>query len=59
MSNPSYIYFCLMQREGALQSLCQFVNGVLTLQIVELYQMIVEVLAVLAATAQPALLRLI
>jgi hypothetical protein len=37
MSNPSCIYFCLMQREGALQSLCQLVNEVLILEIAETY----------------------
>jgi hypothetical protein len=43
-----------MQREEALQSPCQFVNDVLTLEIIQPYQMIVEVLADWAADAQQA-----
>jgi hypothetical protein len=57
MSNPSCIYFCLMQREGAVQSLCQIVNSVLTPQIIQSYQMIGRVLASLAAAPQPTLKR--
>jgi regulator of sigma D len=43
-----------MQREEALQSLCQFVNDDLTPGIVQLYQMIVRRMASFAADGKAA-----
>jgi hypothetical protein len=49
MFNPSCIYFCLMQREGALQSLCQLVNERMIPKIAQTYHAIVELQAYWAA----------
>jgi hypothetical protein len=46
-----------MQREDALQSLCQLVNELLTLQIAQIYQAIVGISASGAAGAPQALQR--
>ena len=42
MSNPSCFLVCLMQQEGAVQSLCQMVKEVLSLEIIQIYHRIIE-----------------